>query len=238
MLCRFAFAVVLIAFSTLSVLAADPGLDERYTEAIKLDPKNPVPYIHRANAWLRRGEIDKAIMDFTEAITLDPKNATHYARRGDALASKGRFDDAVKDFTEAITFNLHDEGLYTLRGNAWGNKGDFDHAIKDYLEAIRLFPKDVFAYNAIAWLRATCPNERYRDGQKAMVDATTACVLSGWQEAGCIDTLAAAYAETGDFSNAIKWQEKAIALTKTDKQEMQIHLDLYQAGKPFREQPR
>ena len=240
---QFAFAAALIVFSCSFVLAAEPELNKRYTEAIERDPTNSKPYIDRGKALLYTGHFDKAIKDFTVAITLAPKNAEHYAFRGDALVVEGNFDDAIHDYTQAITLSppkgtAYHDILYNLRGNAWANKGEFDNAIKDYTESIRLFPKKPLSYNHVAWLRATCPNERYRDGKNAVADATTACELSEWQVGGCIDTLAAAYAETGDFATAIKWQEKAIELTKTEKQEMQEHLELYKAGKPFREKPK
>jgi hypothetical protein len=105
---------------------------------------------------------------------------------------------------------------------------------------MKLDPSEANSYNAAAWLRATCPDERYRDGKKAVTSATTACELSTWKESYTIDTLAAACAESGDFSSAIKWQEKAIALaTKdSDKPDMLIRFGLYTEDKPYREMPK
>lgn len=240
---QLSLAAILLALWCPIIFAADTGLEERYAEAIRLNPTNPALYVRRANAWLFRGEFDEAIKDLTEAIRLDTTNAEYYARRGDVYARKGNADDAIKNYTQAITLTPHKrshyrENLYHLRGNAWENKGEFENAIKDYTESIRLFPKYVHAYNQIAWLRATCANDSYRDGKKAVVDATKACELSEWQEGGFIDTLAAAYAEARDFSNAIKWQAKAIELTKTGREEMQKRSELYKAGKPYREEPK
>lgn len=54
-------------------------------------------------------------------------------------------------------------------------------------------------FNNLAWLRATCPDQSLRESGEALSLARRACELSDWGEANKIDTLAAAYAETGDF---------------------------------------
>jgi hypothetical protein len=59
--------------------------------------------------------------------------------------------------------------------------------------------------------------------------------LTEWKDSARLDTLAAAYAESGDFESAVKWEEKAIGLaTEADKDSCRAHLALYQAGKPYR----
>ena len=67
--------------------------------------------------------------------------------------------------------------------------------------------------------------------------ATRACELTQWKNANDLDTLAAAYAEVGEFDEAVEWQEKAIQLT-TDAERKQKHQDrlkLYKEKKPYRE---
>ena len=124
---------------------------------------------------------------------------------------------------------------YRSRGLAWSNKKDYEKAIADYNEAIRLDPKYSGAYNGRAWLWATCPDGKFRDGKKAVESATRACELGEWKDALVLDTLAAAYAESGDFDKAVEWQEKAHKLSpETDKKEWGKRLDLYKGKKPHR----
>jgi len=62
--------------------------------------------------------------------------------------------------------------------------------------------------------------------------------LSAWQDGNLIDTLAAASAEAGQFKETIRWQEKAINLVpEKDQANYRTRLELYKAGKPYREPP-
>ena len=100
----------------------------------------------------------------------------------------------------------------------------------------------MIASNTLAWLLATCPEDRFRDGKKAVAAATRACELTRWKNAEVLDTLAAADAEAGDFDAAVKWQLKALGLMGKDdepgRKAMDARLVLYRAKKPYREQPK
>ena len=106
----------------------------------------------------------------------------------------------------------------------------------DYEHSLKLSPRLSVAQNNIAWLLATCPEATFRDGKRAVAVATRACELDGWKNPNHLDTLAAAYAEAGDFSKAAQWQAKAIALAKgmTSGEDWQARLDLYRSGTPYR----
>lgn len=143
---------------------------------------------------------------------------------------------AIADFNEVIRRIPTYSGAYTNRALAWSFKGDKERAIADYTEAIRLDPKVVYAHNGLAWLWATSADGEFRDGTKAVASATQACELTMWKDWNSLSTLAAAFAETGDFKSAVKWAEKSLELApESRKKTAQEHLDLYQSGKPFRE---
>jgi tetratricopeptide (TPR) repeat protein len=203
------------------------------------DTDKAIAYYDRGNASHNKGEYDKAIADYDEAIRLDPKYAIAYCNRGSTWLRKGDTDKAIADYDEAIRLDPNLAMAYYHRGLAWDDESDTDKAIADFDESIRLDPNNVHHENALAWLFATCPDEKYRDGQKAVEHATKACELTDWKEPGWIDTLAAANAEASDFEKAVKWQQKAMEMAdESEKADYKSRLDLYEAGKPYRVEPK
>ena len=113
-------------------------------------------------------------------------------------------------------------------------------AISDFEAALRLKPDYVIVFNILAWLYATCPQAEFRNGAKAVENAKKACELTDWKEPNFLDSLGAAYAEVGDFEQAVKWQKTALDLlpesapAKT-RAARESRLKLFQEDKPFRD---
>ena len=125
---------------------------------------------------------------------------------------------------------------YLDRGVAYGAKAEYDKAVADFNSALELDPDFSPAYNNLAWTLATCPQAALRNGQQAVQDATKACALSGWNNINQLDTLAAAYAEAGDFENAVNWETKVLATPNLAPEDAAIAKDrlaLYQAHQPY-----
>ena len=116
-------------------------------------------------------------------------------------------------------------------------KGEPGKALADFNEAIRLDPNATMPYRGRALIYATCPDARLRDGKKAVEDATKACEITHWKEGNNLGSLAAAYAESGDFDSAVEWQTKARDLApEKEKADFESRLDLFKAHKPYREE--
>jgi tetratricopeptide (TPR) repeat protein len=114
-------------------------------------------------------------------------------------------------------------------------KKQYAKALADFNEVVRLDPKGSYGHMALAWFLATCPEAKYRDAKRAVESAQIACKVSKGPEE--FATLAAAFAETGDFEQAVEWQTKAIDLaTGEEKSEFAKRLDLYKNRRPYRQQ--
>jgi tetratricopeptide (TPR) repeat protein len=210
-----------------------------YDKAIDLDPKHSLNYADRGLVWSEKGQYNKAIADYDKAIDLDPKHTEDYYNRGQVWSKKGEYDKAIADYDKSIELDPKHAATYTNRGLTWSKKGEYNKAIADYEKAIDLDSKNDVALNNKAWILATCPNKKFRDGRKAVELAQKAVELkSSYFHLG---TLAAAFAEVGNFKEAITYQEKAIELLKQEhgnekeSQDFIRHLDSYKAGKPWRE---
>jgi tetratricopeptide (TPR) repeat protein len=128
------------------------------------------------------------------------------------------------------------------RADSWLGIGKLPEAIADYESALKLDPKDSGALNNLAWLLSTAPDDKLRDGKRSIELATEAARVSEFKQAHILSTLAAGYAETGDFESAVSWSKKAVDLAKqTDdnqdiRDQLQKELASYEKKEPWREQ--
>lgn len=158
--------------------------------------------------------------------------------RGTAALDQHDYDTAIAEFTEVIRLDPTADAAYHNRASAYADKKEYAKAIADYEQAIRLAPGDSASHTSLAWLLATCPDPKVRDGRRAVELATRACQLSGWRDANDLENLAAGYAESGQFDKAVRWQTEALNLGAglEDGKESERRLELYKAGKSYHDQ--
>jgi tetratricopeptide (TPR) repeat protein len=209
-----------------------------YDAATRLEPKRTHTYLNRAMAWRIKRDFDKAIADYDEAIRQGLKTSVVYNNRGYAWEHKNDLDRAIADYREAIKLSPGYTVAYVNLGYALQNKGEYEKALAEYAEAIRLEPASPWGYAAQAWVLATCPDARHRDGKRALELAIKASELGGASQPYLCEVRAAAHAEAGDFELAVIWQNRAITAATnvpgTNLEGDRERLKLYEAKKPYR----
>ena len=119
-------------------------------------------------------------------------------------------------------------------------QGNGREALSHLYEAVRLQPDSVPALLEISWILATNPRPELRNGNEAIRLAGKACQRAGPNQAEPLKCLAAAYAETGRFEEAVSAGEKAVSAATASQQtelaqSLENQLQLYRSHKPFRE---
>ena len=113
-------------------------------------------------------------------------------------------------------------------------------AALDWCGKTAVYGVDAGSQNEHAWLLATSLDAELRNGSNAVVFAEAAVATTKRKNPYYLDTLAAAYAEAGQFAKAVAIQKEAIVLISANtstylKSVLEAHLKLYQSGMPCRE---
>lgn len=211
-----------------------------FNQTIRLDPTLAVAYSDRGAAYKDLGDYGRAHEAFSEAIRLDPKSALYWQNRGVNWYQRERYEEALADLDEAVRLDPKLVSARCNRGFAWFKRGDYDKALENFNQALELDDQDPLGHYELARFYATCPFEDYRDGARAVTEATLACDLDRWETWNYVAALAAAYAESGEFDKAVDYQRQAMALDhrpeSRDRKEMEARLEKYMAREPWREE--
>jgi tetratricopeptide (TPR) repeat protein len=189
-----------------------------YNQAIELDRTNALYRLFRASCLSLQGKHDQAMLDYDEAVRIEPNNPANYVYRGrerlkdphDRLVQNSA--NAFADFDRATAIDPTYADAYYQRSQIWKLKRAHYKVVGEYTALIERNPDHPLGHQGLAWTLASCDDARVRDGQRAVREATHACELTHWKDENCLDTLAAAYAEAGNFTAAVKSVDRAIEL--------------------------
>ena len=185
---------------------------EHYLSAIRLRPGSTEAHNNLGLLWLRENNLDQADRCFKQALQLDPRHI-----QASSNLARTRFEMAL-------------QSLATQKP---------DIAVQQLRETIRFAPSWIDPLNALAWSLATHPTDSVRSGEEALALAKQAAELSAHTNALVLDTLAAAYAETGQFDDAIHHAERALELAtaRSSKHTNSIaqRIESYRSRSPWRE---
>ena len=189
------------------------GAYQKLDAALQADPRFWQAIYYRAELHFKQQRYETTVQDCTEILRMKPDNAVAALLRAQANTKLGRNDECLRELDQVISH---------------GNKKESG---------------PMQAYEMRAWLRATSRDENFRNGKQAISDAKAACKLSHDSDPNSLDTLAAAYAEVGDFTEAINAEDRAIkAQLVSDEFNVptedifQRHRALFQQHQPIRDQ--
>ncbi len=193
-----------------------------------------------ANALARKQLWDEAIDHLQEAVRLRPDYADAYFNLGSVLFQQGRIDQAIVQWQNALAIRPRDAEAHRNVAIALRKEGKLKEAISEYEQALNIAPEDSVALNNLAWILATSSDVSVRDGTRAVTLAVKAVQASEGKDPNFVRTLAAAQAETGQFTEAVTTAEAAKALASTqNKPELASRLEeeitLYRARVALRE---
>jgi tetratricopeptide (TPR) repeat protein len=235
-----------VAHNNLGILLAERGrfaeAIERYQRALEIRPDYVEAHNNLGIVLAGQGRSAEAVEHYQRALEIKPAYPEAHYNLGNFLAKQGRSTEAIEHFQKALEIKPDSTKVHYRLALALKHQGRFEAAIVHYKKVLELEPRPMLAENGLAWLLATCPDARLRNGDQAVELAQQAVQLSGGQHPEILDTLAAAYAEAGRFPEAVANAERALHLAEVRTntilaQSIRDRLKLYEANVPYHEKP-
>src|SRR5437764_2629834 len=214
---------------------------------LERNPSHWMSQVNRANELLQKGDLDGALACWEMALQKSPRNLAirrNISRNiGDVFSKMGKTDEAIAQFEKCLSLSPDFAEAHHDLANALRKKGRYSDAIAHYETALRIDPRSVLTMNNLSWLLATCADSAVRNGSRAVEVAARADLLSGGEDPLILHTLAAAYAENGQFSQAVETAERALQLAEQQEKGSLVRalpheISLYRADLPFHESSR
>jgi tetratricopeptide (TPR) repeat protein len=225
------------------LLQTEGRLDEsvrHYLAAVQFDSSVAQAHNNLGVLYLQKGQLADGIAQLREALRLNPGNVETEYNLALALIQQQQWKEASELLQRIAPAQPNNANAQYQYGLALAHQGKTREAMSQYAKALLLTPDFAEALDALAWIAATDPRPELRNGPQAVAMAGRACELTGREQPAMLLTLAAAYAETGRFSEAATTAKKAgdLAATKGQKdvetRSRQL-IALFQSGRPFRE---
>jgi tetratricopeptide (TPR) repeat protein len=216
--------------------------DEAKTQieaVLRRSPRHAGAHRNLGYVLFTEGNIADGVAQYTLARQLRPDDAATPEDLAALLTKQAESPTALPYLRQALDL-LPTAEMRAQTASAWAGQGKLQCAIQGYRAALALEPHSPDILNNLAWLLATCPDANIRDGAEAVRLGRQACELTGFRRTLMVGTLAAAYAEAGQFAEAVSTAEKARSLAAESGDEAlagknQELLQLYRSGHPYHE---
>lgn len=193
-----------------------------------------------ASVAVDRQQFDLATEYYRKATQIDPGNLNAYQELAALYEKLNKKALAIETLLELARRLPNIPLLHVKLAGLMNEQKRPAQAIEQYREALKINPKEIIAANNLAWILATCRDQKLRDGQQALKLAKFACDATKNANPGFLDTLAAAYAEVGQYEEAVRTLKHANAIAEKQNQIPFVaasrgRLALYEQGRPYRE---
>jgi tetratricopeptide (TPR) repeat protein len=217
-------------------------METLWSTTLARNPGSVLAHDNLADAFLREGRTDAAIAEFQAGIRIDPTYAELHNDLGDALLEEGRVREAVAEFEEAVRIKPGFPEAQSDLGVSLLGLGRVGEAIIHAQAALDIEPHNALFQNNLAWMLAAAPQPSLRDGPRAVKLASQASQEAGGDSPVILRTLAAAYAQAGQFPEAVETARQALQLAENGSNfslaaDLLGELKLYEAGKPYQTAP-
>jgi tetratricopeptide (TPR) repeat protein len=224
--------------TTLAAVGRPAEAEAQFAEAVHLKPGYLEALSELGKLLAARGRLTEACVQFQAAVACCPTNANLYLNLGSALMLSGKTNEAVSAFVRAAELQPDLPRRMVEEGDSLMARGQFNPALARFRTALWLKADDADALQDLAWLLATHPQPAARNGPEALALAQRAIQISGGPRTRLWAALDAAYAETGQFQQAINAAQKTrdLALDASEKglaMEAEKRLSLYRSNKPY-----
>ncbi len=212
-----------------------------FLKALEINPRFAECHYHLGVALATSGQVDRALLHLEKAVTINPRLAEAQKDYGRALAIMGDEEQAITHFEKALEVNSDLVEAHLYLGVALCHvQGRTQEALAHWREALRVDPNYAPAMNEAAYVMATSTDPADRNGAEAVKLAERSVQLSGYRNVEYLDTLGAAYAESGRFPEAIETVRRAIDMANALNQagyieELQARIRLYGTWTPYRD---
>lgn len=183
--------------------------DSLLADTIRKRPGNARAWYNLGVVRQEAGRLDEALQAYTRSIELNPSDPKALSNRALIHFQRSQWGSALADLNRWIEVNPTSSEARARRGEIWRQLGDFERARQDFDAALAGQPAGAAHFNNLAWLLATAPDERVRDGARAVQLAERAVEMMQ-RDYRALDTLAAAYAAASDFEKARGLAREAI----------------------------
>lgn len=210
-----------------------------FGHALDVTKDNCVAHVGLGNALGEMGRLDESSAHFAEALRINPAYGLAHYDLGMNLLKQKHMIESIDHFQKALQLEPDSVEAHLILGFALTRVGRAGEAVEHYKECLRLKPDATLALNNLAWLRATSHESSLRNAAEAVSLAEKACALSEWANARYLSTLAASYAESGRFQDALHAIGSAIDLETKDGhmaavREYRSQQDHYRRGESLR----